>query len=99
MTALPPPERSPAPMHRLLRLTLGWGLLVGGAVALCGLPQTPIGRAADASPADFKPYTEKVPGTALTFDMVPIPAGTFLMGSPPTEANRNPDEGPQFKVQ
>jgi formylglycine-generating enzyme required for sulfatase activity len=85
-------------MHRLLRLSLGWGLLVGAAAALCGLPQTAPGRAADAS-ADFKPYTEKVPGTSLTFDMVPIPAGTFMMGSPPTEANRSPDEGPQFKVQ
>src|SRR6478672_7359853 len=98
MTALPPPERSPAPMHRLLRLSLGWALLGGGAAAPCGLPRPQPGRAADAL-TGFTPYTEKVPGTDASFDMVPIPAGTFMMGSPPTEANRNPDEGPQFKVQ
>ncbi len=28
----------------------------------------------------------------------PIPAGTFTMGSPPAEADRDPDEGPQTQV-
>ena len=31
-------------------------------------------------------------------EMVVIPAGTFIMGSPPNEAERNNDEGPQLKV-
>lgn len=43
-------------------------------------------------------YTERLPGTAVTWDMVPIPAGTFSMGSPESEADRNDDEGPQVKV-
>jgi formylglycine-generating enzyme required for sulfatase activity len=30
--------------------------------------------------------------------MVPIPGGEFLMGSPETEKDRKPDEGPQVKV-
>jgi formylglycine-generating enzyme required for sulfatase activity len=30
--------------------------------------------------------------------LVPIPAGTFLMGSPAAEAKRFPDEGPQTRV-
>lgn len=30
--------------------------------------------------------------------MVVVPAGEFLMGSPPSEKGRNPDEGPQRKV-
>jgi len=30
--------------------------------------------------------------------MVPVPAGSFLMGSPSTEQGRNDDEGPQRKV-
>ncbi len=48
-----------------------------------------------APPADFKPYTETIPGTELKFDLVPIPGGTFKMGSPAGEAKRGDDEGPQ----
>ena len=36
--------------------------------------------------AEMKPYTEAIPGTDLKFDLVPIPAGTFTMGSPAAEA-------------
>ena len=43
-------------------------------------------------------YTETIPNTKITFDMVPIPAGTFTMGSPANEAGRGADEGPQHKV-
>ncbi|MCG7860242.1 SUMF1/EgtB/PvdO family nonheme iron enzyme, partial [Flavihumibacter sediminis] len=48
---------------------------------------------------DFKPYKQNIPGTSLEMSMVPIPAGSFLMGSPDAEKNRQPDEGPQQKVQ
>jgi formylglycine-generating enzyme required for sulfatase activity len=48
--------------------------------------------------ADMKAYTNNIPGTAVTYSMVPIPAGEFLMGSPETEKGRKPDEGPQHKV-
>ena len=53
--------------------------------------------AAAASPAAAA-YEEKIPDTTVTFKMQPIPAGTFLLGSPPTEKNRQPDEGPQIRV-
>jgi formylglycine-generating enzyme required for sulfatase activity len=53
--------------------------------------------AAAASPAAAA-YEEKIPDTTVTFRMQPIPAGTFLFGSPPTEKNRQPDEGPQIRV-
>ncbi|MDX2247747.1 MAG: formylglycine-generating enzyme family protein [Bacteroidia bacterium] len=43
-------------------------------------------------------YTQAVPGTSVTFDMVLIPGGTFRIGSPDTEAGRDPDEGPQKPV-
>ncbi len=46
----------------------------------------------------FEAYAESIPGTDLTFQMVPIPGGTFQMGSPATEAGRNEDEGPQCTV-
>ena len=38
------------------------------------------------SPAGMKAYTDTIPGTKVTFDMVPIPGGTFMMGSPAKEA-------------
>ncbi len=44
------------------------------------------------------PYTEKIPGTDITFEMIPIPGGKFLLGSPEGEADRNADEGPQVRV-
>jgi formylglycine-generating enzyme required for sulfatase activity len=51
-----------------------------------------------ASEGDMKAYTNTIPGTRVTFSMVPIPGGEFVMGSPDSEANRKPDEGPQHKV-
>jgi formylglycine-generating enzyme required for sulfatase activity len=41
---------------------------------------------------------ESIPSTQVRFEMVPIPAGTFLMGSPTGEAGRGEDEGPQVTV-
>ena len=52
----------------------------------------------EKAPADMKVYTNSIPGTTVTFSLVPIPAGEFLMGSPATEKGRKPDEGPQHKV-
>lgn len=45
-----------------------------------------------------KGYIEMVPGTQVSFEMRPIPEGTFLIGSPDTELDRNIDEGPQREV-
>jgi len=44
------------------------------------------------------PYTEKIPGTEITFQMEPVPGGEFLLGSPDDEPGRQPDEGPQVRV-
>ncbi len=46
----------------------------------------------------MKPYDETIKGTKVTFKMVPIKGGEFLLGSPDQEANRDTDEGPQKKV-
>jgi len=37
-------------------------------------------------------------GNGIKLEMVAIPTGTFLMGSPPDEINRQSDEGPQTQV-
>ena len=62
----------------------------------------PAAEPAKAEPAkagpEMKNYTEVIPGTEVTFDMVNIPGGKFLMGSPATEENRSEDEGPQHEV-
>ena len=47
----------------------------------------------------FQGYTETIPGSAVTFDLVPIQGGAFTMGSPDGEAGRQPIEGPQNQVQ
>ena len=52
----------------------------------------------EAAEGDMKAYTNTIAGTRVTFAMVPIPGGEFVMGSPDTEPGRKPDEGPQHKV-
>jgi len=44
------------------------------------------------------PYDETIPGSDVKFRMVPIPGGTFRMGSPEGEEGRMADEGPTFEV-
>jgi len=44
-------------------------------------------------------YTETIKGTSLRFDLVLIPGGKFVMGSPLTEKGRRKDEGPAHEVE
>ena len=44
------------------------------------------------------PYSVVIPGSDVSFRMIPIPGGTFLLGSPESEADRGDDEGPQIEV-
>ncbi|MDX2413883.1 MAG: NapC/NirT family cytochrome c, partial [Bacteroidales bacterium] len=39
-------------------------------------------------------FTEKIPGSTVSFNMKAIPGGSFKMGSPDDEAFREEDEGP-----
>lgn len=45
------------------------------------------------------PYTETIPGTDIEFEMLPIPAGSFHLGSPEDEEDRKSDEGPQVLIE
>ena len=44
------------------------------------------------------PYDVVIPNTTVTFRMIPIPAGEYLMGSPESETGRDALEGPQRRV-
>ena len=48
--------------------------------------------------AKHKAFVEKL-DPEVSFDMLPIPGGTFLMGSPASEKGRSADEGPQHPVE
>jgi formylglycine-generating enzyme required for sulfatase activity len=48
--------------------------------------------------AGMAAYTNTIPGTTVTYGMMPIRGGEFLMGSPASEKGRKADEGPQHKV-
>lgn len=61
-------------------------------------PQKPASQPADAKTAELRPFVQEVTGTDISFAMVPIPAGTFVMGSPADEAGRGEHEGPQRTV-
>jgi len=57
------------------------------------------GKPDHPEPAAMAAYTEKVPAESpVDVEMLPIPGGTFTMGSPETEAKRKPNEGPQRRV-
>jgi formylglycine-generating enzyme required for sulfatase activity/nitrate/TMAO reductase-like tetraheme cytochrome c subunit len=47
----------------------------------------------------FVDYSEFVPGTSVSFDMVAVPGGAFQMGSPADEPYRGEDEGPVHAVE
>ena len=64
--------------NRLLALSLG-SMLTGTAFA---------------QNAPFTAYEEKLPGTDLTFKMMPIPAGEFSFGSPAGEKGRGTEKDP-----
>jgi formylglycine-generating enzyme required for sulfatase activity len=47
----------------------------------------------------FDTYTDTIPGSNINFEMVAIPGGKFLMGSPDGEHGHDADEGPVHSVE
>jgi formylglycine-generating enzyme len=47
-----------------------------------------------AKVSEFKNFTERIPKSPVSFNMVAIPGGTFKLGSPSAEPLRKEDEGP-----
>lgn len=101
-------------MRCMLQRTLVCALVLVvfiSALALTG--SDPAGAADDeqwkVDKFDHKAYTEAVEGTykdgtgketklQAKFEMVPIPGGNYVMGSPASEKGRGDDEGPQHPV-
>ena len=52
-----------------------------------------------AKVTEFKNFTERIPKSPISFNMVAIPGGTFKMGSPADEPFRKEDEGPVREVE
>ncbi|HYT68317.1 MAG TPA: SUMF1/EgtB/PvdO family nonheme iron enzyme [Vicinamibacterales bacterium] len=70
----------------------GWRAVMACAAAVAAWCIAP------AAAPEHATYTETIPGSSVTFDMVAIPGGTFVMGSPVTERGRADDEGPAHQV-
>ena len=49
--------------------------------------------------ADMKAYFDTITGSEVTFKMVPVQGGKFLLGSPDDEEGREDNEGPQIEVE
>jgi formylglycine-generating enzyme len=46
----------------------------------------------------FEDFTEQIPGTSVSFNMIAVSGGKFNIGSPPGEPYHRPDEGPVREV-
>ena len=46
----------------------------------------------------FKNFDETLPGSSISFKMIAIPEGSFIMGTPEDESLRQEDEGPQKEI-
>lgn len=57
------------------------------------------GLIAQTNSIEFKAYEQLLTGSTQKFKMVPIPAGSFVLGSASAEVKREADEGPQKKIQ
>jgi formylglycine-generating enzyme required for sulfatase activity len=85
-------------MRRALHLSLLLGVFSFGLVRRAEPPL--FGQVPDKLPivekATHKNYVDKV--RDVTFEMIAIPGGSYLMGSPASEKGRGVDEGPQRPV-
>lgn len=90
------------------RLSVLLGSLIA-SLALCGMPaycaspgvvasQPEQGHFVEADGKYLVPYHVTIPGTNVSFEIIPVPAGTYTIGSPEEESDRNEDEGPQREV-
>jgi formylglycine-generating enzyme len=51
-----------------------------------------------ATVTEFKSFSERIPKSSVSFNMIAVPGGSFKMGSPSGEPFRREDEGPVREV-
>src|SRR5262245_42020806 len=86
-------------MRRVLQVAVIFSVVVMAAIVIFAGGTGSTGQAADSKAADVhKSYTETIPGSKVSFDMIAIPGGTYMMGSPASEPGRASDEGPQHAI-
>ncbi len=79
----------------------GLALTAGLMAQAAAVPKTPaeVRNATAKNQAEMRPYADVIANGEVTFELVPIPGGRFLMGSPDSEEGRKDDEGPQHEVE
>ncbi len=83
---------------QLLRNSLKFVCVLAILLAGVSLAQAQADPSQAKAEGEMKPYAETIPGTAITFEMVPIPGGTLKLGSPDAEEGRAEDEGPERDI-
>ncbi len=68
------------------------------AAMLAAIHAKVLATSLEKDPAAMKAFTESLSGTDGAFDMVPIPAGEFTMGTPDNEPGHKPNEGPPRRL-
>ena len=68
------------------------------ATPVVAVPPLEVANSEAASAQEMKSYREIIEHTEAKIDMLAIPGGRFMMGSPDSEENRGESEGPQHEV-
>jgi formylglycine-generating enzyme required for sulfatase activity len=99
---LPRRDRIPVvadqPLISRRSLLYGGLVFVGGVGAIALWPKSNETVAPIAQQGTAKTFTEDL-GNGVKLEMVEIPKGEFMMGSPSSEQGHRADEGPQHRVQ
>ena len=95
-------------MKTTIRTSVGFCLLLVLTTLSRAADELPVGIVVE-KPADgpfvktergyMVPYEAVIPGTEVTYKMIPIAGGIGTVGSPKDEADRLDSEGPQFEVE
>ena len=86
-------------MNKLLLVSLFLCLISSDVRAQDKVPPVEVANSEAANEKEMKSYKEIVRHSKAKIQMVPIPGGKFLMGSPEGEEGRADDEGPQHEVE